>query len=100
MKHKISILISIIIIICISNYLNRFSIKSYQFVNEDQSFNYVVIPYKERTIEMMENSYQEFKNNSSTNGTLYRAFRKNYFKFWKWYEYTNNKVYDYNYLKL
>jgi len=96
-KIIISIFVLIILIIC-TNYYNNFALKSYSFCSTDGNFLYTAIPSKGRTEKMMKMTFEEFKgeNVQRQSQILHRAFKRNYLKFWKWYEYAN-VYYEYPY---
>lgn len=77
-------------------------INIYEYSNKDGTFTFREYPEKGRDLEMMERNFERFIRNtgsSSSNNILYRTFKINYFKFWKWKEYlTHPRWQQYDYL--
>lgn len=89
MKKMSFYIIFFLLIVLTGNFMNRYSIKVYNFSTEDFVYTYSVVEPKGRTIEMMFNDFQKWKSlkESRKSYILYRNFKKNYLLFWKWNEY-------------
>lgn len=65
----------------------------------DQEFQYVVIPKMGRDLEMMEESFEEFKSKllSNHNIILYRTTKKHWCNIWNWHKYAFRPEWKYPY---
>ncbi|MCE2612329.1 hypothetical protein LVD13_05035 [Flavobacteriaceae bacterium D16] len=107
MKRKqIKILVIIIGIIALSNflsgYINVFTeglFMTYHYQTENAEFEFTTMPAKGRDIGMMERQFSHFKNTNPEfkELELHRTFKRNPIKFWNWYSYITNEMYDYEY---
>ncbi len=63
----------------------------HKYSNYNGTFTFV--EFKGHNYEMMKRVYSEFKKTNSTkeDTTLYRVFSKNYFCFWRWKDYYEDK---------
>lgn len=97
----IFITLFIILVLVLANLFNNVypTLKVYHFQTKDGNFEFILIPSKGRDEKMMTNAFIKWRTESQehSNKKLYRTFKKNYFKIWKWYEYTKH-IYYYEYL--
>jgi len=105
---KLVFTIIIFAIIAVSNYYSGYIIfrteglfQYYHFQSESGDFQFRAMPSKGRDLEMMERRYQSFleKNPDKKREKIYRTFRANPLKFWKWYYYLTDKMYQFDYKK-
>src|SRR6187551_2168991 len=105
-KRSIVVFISVVLLITISNiispFINAFTegiFPSYTFQTESEEFEFWAIPSKGRDIKMMERQFSSFKENNTEYSklTIYRTFKRNPLKFWNWFNYLSNELYDYPY---
>lgn len=91
----------IFIVIYTSQLLNADSIRSYNFTSSNGTFNESIYPSKGEDEDYLLLKFETWKNSniSYKNQKMYRTFKKNYLKFWKWKEY-NLYVYKYPYINL
>ncbi len=107
MKRKqirISILFIALLILsnAFSGYINVFSdglFNTYLYQTENAEFEFTAIPSKGRDIGMMERQFSNFKKNSPEYKglKLFRTFKREPLKFWNWYLYLTNGMYQYEY---
>ena len=106
MKTKnLKILITIIGLLIIGNllsgYINLFTegFKNYHYQTKDAEFDFTLIPSKGRDIEMMKRNFTYFKEQHPEYNylKLYRTFKRNPLKFWNWYSYISDDIYQFEY---
>jgi hypothetical protein len=106
-KRKLFGLIAILLILGISNiysgYINIFTEgigKRYHFQTESGDFEFTAIPSKGRDTKMMMRQYENhIKEKGTETEEIYRTFRGNPLKFWNWYTYSTNELYQFDYKK-
>lgn len=108
MKKNILKLSIILLLIAISNYYSAYItifvdglMLRYEFESKSGDFKYIAIPAKGQDVELMERHYDMYlkKNLDKKREKIYRTFRANPLKFWKWYFYLNSDLYNYPYKK-
>ena len=97
-------LISIILISnLLSGYINAFTegiIVPYHYQTKNAEYEFTLVPTKGIGVQMMEKSFIDFKktNPQLAHLALYRTFELNPLKFWNWYRYLADDMYQYEYL--
>lgn len=101
MSIKSAVLITIGIII-ISNFIPKIEIgKQYVFQNSNGDFKYYIIESKSGNVKDLELKFIMYsgnrKDNSFPDDKIYRTFKKEFYKFWRWREYLFLPRYKYPY---
>ena len=96
---KASIIVISVIVLgnVLSGFINMFQTYLYQTNNAE--FEFSTMPTKGRDIGMMERQFSAFKNAHPEykDLVLYRTFKRNPLKFWNWYSYLTDEMYQYDY---
>ncbi|MCZ4694502.1 hypothetical protein DWB61_05555 [Ancylomarina euxinus] len=73
----------------------------YKFETFDGKHQFLTMPSKGTDIKTMERRFASFceKNPQYENTQLYRTFRRNPLKYWRWYEFVSHPRYKYTYKK-
>jgi hypothetical protein len=73
-------------------------IRSYPYVSGDGQFDEFEVPEKGRNLTMVEAHFADYKERTRQPGLiLYRSFRPNWWRFWKWREYCSHPRWAYPY---
>jgi hypothetical protein len=71
----------------------------YSFENREGTYSTSIMPAKGLDEEWMYLSYAHWRieqgKSEDTDTILYRTFKRDYLKFWKWSEYMTNDLYEY-----
>jgi len=103
-KKQIKTSILLIAFLVLSNvfsgFINIFTeglFSTYLFQTENAEFEFTTMPAKGRDTGMMERQFSHFKDNHPeyNNLNLFRTFERNPMKFWNWYLYLTNDMYQY-----
>jgi len=73
--------------------------KPYHFQTQTGNFEFTAVPSKGRDVEMMERRILQYEAENNIQITVYRTFKKNYLKFWRWGEYRSSPLYRYEYIR-
>lgn len=75
--------------------------KRYKFETFDGKHQFLTLPSKGTDIKTMEERFDMFcdKNTQYKKTELYRTFRRNPLKYWRWYEFLTHPRYKYEYKK-
>jgi len=101
-----TITISVILLLTISNLLNQPTSlltegigKGYTFETYDGKYKFTHVPSKGSQIKSIEMRFTRLINDKPEykQTTLFRTFKRQPFKFWKWYEYLFDEKYSYPY---
>ncbi|HZV68579.1 MAG TPA: hypothetical protein VFG10_03515 [Saprospiraceae bacterium] len=78
-----------------------FTIHVYNFETKNGYFKDAVIPEKGRDLDHMKYAFARFKeeNPGTIDTVLYRTFKLNYLKYWKWHDYATKELYQYEFKK-
>lgn len=106
MKKYVLILVCIVGIIAVSNtphakvFVYEGLFVHYHFQTKSGEFETVLISNKQRD-SIVKKRFERFKaNNPEFNQlVLYRTFKKNCWKFWKWSEFQYREIYEFPYLE-
>jgi len=102
MKRKIIIIIIALFILIISNIANMFLTfgKWYVFSTENEECVLATIPTMGRDTKYLNRNFKRFKKEHPEykDLVLYRTFKMELWKFWKWYEYYIRDEYRYPYI--
>ncbi len=107
MSKKITLIIFLGIII-LSNFIPKVEIgKAYIFQSSDGDFKYYKIESKSGSIPDLEKRFKQYLGNRNLNRKgdilkdkkIYRTFKKEFYKFWRWREYLIRPRYKYPYRK-
>lgn len=106
---RIFLLILLVSFITLSNYYSYVYVlfgdggisKRYKFETFDGKHQFLTMPSKGTDIKTMERRFASFceKNLQYENTQLYRTFRRNPLKYWRWYEFVSHPRYKYTYKK-
>ncbi|WP_250433173.1 hypothetical protein [Hanstruepera flava] len=102
LKTSIVILAVLLLSNSFSGYINLFTeglFKNYHYQTENAEFEFTTIPSKGRDIEMMKRNFTYFKEQHPEYNDLklYRTFERNPLKFWNWYSYISDDIYQFQY---
>ncbi|MDC6367184.1 MULTISPECIES: hypothetical protein [Flavobacteriaceae] len=96
---KISILVISVIVLgnVSSGFINMF--QTYLYQTNRAEFEFTTMPTKGRDIEIMEIQFSHFRtaHPQYRDLVLFRTFKRNPLKFWNWYSYLTNEMYQYEY---
>lgn len=102
MKSIVKILLGLLTIILLSNFIPNVKIgEAFNFQTQNKEFEYRCVPTKGSGVLEMEKAFTLFKNENPQHKdlVLYRSFKKQWWKCWKWREYVSSDVYNHPYLE-
>lgn len=87
--------IFLLILICIV--LRLFTINTYEYSNSNGSLTFEAMPSKGRDLGMLQAKLKHCEVSGNVDTTVYRLFKKQYWKIWLWMDYRYSDYYNFPY---